>query len=316
MVPRWLSRVLSGASVGLLAVGAGALALAPAAQAARPLPSTHPDASPPPYTTSLYETTTYYVTLYNQGCSAGQSGVTGVVVLDFGEPDNSGSTYGTYDFGSHFDSDTAILHAAANFAQGFWNCARGNSIDLAVGLSNYNGVGRYWSNAQWYTAGSQWAQMINSVESFVVNNGYSSRITVDGADDIEVEWATAAQSENFVNGFAASIQTNHWLYDYGDDSGGTNPGYGWTAYDVWYCAYGAYPSYPIPEIYYNVDATLDWEPLDLWAVSNEGYPMYIIGVMTEYPTGNTPAQGWTDMLNALDSNPSTAQNTIPWSTNI
>jgi hypothetical protein len=316
MVPRWLSRLLPGVSMGLLVLSASALALAPAAQAAKPIPSTPRNASPPAYTTSIYETTTYYVTLYNQGCSAGSSGITGVVVLDYGEPDLHGTTYGTYDFGSNFDSDSAILHAAANFAQGFWNCSKGNSVDIAVGLSNYNGVGHYWTNSQWYTAGVQWAQMNNSVESFVVNNGYSSRVNVDGADDIEVEWASAAQSENFVDGFASAIATNHWLYDYGDDSGGTNPGHGWSAYDVWYCAYGASPSFPIPEIYYNVDATLDWEPLDLWAVSNEGYPMYIIGVMTEYPYGNTPDQGWTDMLDALNSNSSTYQSTIPWLTNI
>src|SRR5579864_7573393 len=91
----------------------------------------------PAYTTSLYESTTYYGTLQNQGCNAAR-GPSGVVVLDFGEPDYSGGTYGTYDFGGHFDSDNAIYHAVANFAYGAWNCrVSTTNLAVAIGTSNY-----------------------------------------------------------------------------------------------------------------------------------------------------------------------------------
>jgi hypothetical protein len=316
MVPHQLFRLLSGLCLGLL-FALGGTAFPQVTQAATSHPSRPLQPSPPPYTTSIYETTTNYTTLYNQGCSAGQSNEYGLIVLDFGEPDLHGTTYGTYDFGGNFDSDYAIGHAVANFARGFWNCSPSTAaVDIGIGTSNYNGVGQYWTNSQWYTAGQMWAKVVNGVANYIVNSGFSSRVNADGADDIEVEWATPAQSESFVNGFASTVESHHYFYDYGDDSGGTNPGNGWGAYDVWYCAYGAAPNYPVPEIYFNADATLDWEPLDQWAVANEGGPMYIIGVMTSYPYGNTPDEGWTDMWNALASDPNTYQSTIPWLTNI
>ncbi len=274
-----------------------------------------PAASAPAYTTSYYESTTAYTTLQNQGCTAAR-GPAGIVVLDFGEPAYSGGVYGTNDFGGHFDSDDAIFHAAANFIYGAWNCRTSSTnIAVAVGTSNYGGWMGGYSSSSWYAAGQAWGQMVNNAQNYSVSNGYNNLIGVYGADDIEVEWANFTLTSNFVNGYNAA--STRLFFDYGDDSGGTSPS-PWTAYDVWYVAWGAADSYPLPEIYYNADAVYDWEPLNVWACNNEGGPMYFKGVMSEYPTGNTPSQAWYDMYNALGTNSCTAQtqSALIFSTNI
>ncbi len=268
-----------------------------------------PYATAPANTVSYYESSTSISTMQNQGCDAAR-GPVGLAVLDFGEPGYSGG-YGTNDFGGHFDSDDAIFHAVANFVYGAWNC-RTSSTNLAVsiGTSNYPSALSNTSST-WYAAGQAWGSMVNNEQSYIASSGYNNVIGAYGADDIETEWANYTLSSNFVNGY--NNTSSRLFFDYGDDT----PGY-WTSYQVWYVAFGAADSYPLPEIYYNGDATQDWEQLSIWACNNEGRPINFRGVMTEYPTGNSPSQGWYDMYNAEGANNCTAaaQSYLIFSTNI
>ncbi len=257
----------------------------------------------PANTISLYENTTYNVTLYNQGCSAAQ-GAPGLIILDWGQPVYfGGNVYGTYDFGGHDDTDTAILHAVANFAQGVWYCrTRSTDIAIAVGESNY-----YSDNAiplttwAWYADGQQWGNMINALQSFISDNHYNGVVGINAAGDLEVEWNSFTLTSSLVNGY--NKVTNHIYFDFGDDS----PGW-WTNYQVWYIAYGATDQLPLPEIFYNADATYDWEPLSIWACNNEGGPIYFKGTIAENAPGtNSPYQAFTDMYNAEASNSCTAK---------
>ncbi len=268
----------------------------------------------PAYTTSYYESSTSAGTLQNQGCSAAQ-GPSGVVVLDFGEPAYSGGVYGTKDFGGNFDSDDSVFHAVANFIYGAWNChTSATNIAVAIGTSNYGGWMGSYSTSAWYAAGQQWGNTVNNAQSYSVSNGYNSYIGVIGADDIEVEWASYSLTSNFVNGY--NNTSSRAFFDYGDDSGGTNPA-PWTAYQLWYVAWGAADDYPLPEIYYSADAT-EWENMSIWACNNEGGPMGFKGTMAEYPTGNTPSTAYTEMYNAEAGNSCTANalNYLIFSTNI
>ena len=271
-----------------------------------------PLVSAPNHTTSYYESTTSSSTLKSQGCSAAR-GPKGIVVLDFGEPFLSGSTYGTYLFGGGgFASDGAITTAAENFAIGAWGCrTSSSSFTLAIGTSNYNGDLGGASNSTWNTAGRHWGGLVDNVNSYINSRNYSLIMAVSGAGDIEVEWASYGQSSNFVSGYNST--SSLFLFDYGDDT----PGY-WTNAQVYYVAYGAADDLPLPEIYYNADATQDWEPLSYWACSNEGGPIAFIGTMAESPTGNTPAQAWTDMYNAEGAHSCTAavRSDLAYSTNI
>lgn len=84
-------------------------------------------------------------------------------------------------------------------------------------------------------------------------------------------------------------------------------------------AYGAALNWPVPEIYYTADATLDWQPLSRWAYNQHGYPITFLGTLTEYAADSTtltPAAGWRALYNALNSDPRTAQATLPYATDI
>ncbi len=259
--------------------------------------------SVPANTISLYESTTNSVTLYNQGCRAAH-GSPGLVILDWGQPVSFGnSTYGTYDFGGHDDTDTAILHAVANFAQGVWDC-RSSSTDIAIGIGESNYYSDYaipLTTSAWYADGRQWGMMVNSIQSFITNNHYTV-VGAYGAGDLEVEWENFTLTSSLVNGY--NSVTSQVYFDFGDDS----PGW-WSSYQVWYVAYGARDNLPLPEIYYNADATYDWEPLDVWACRYEGGPIYFKGTMSENVSGtNPPSQAFLALYNAEASNSCTARN--------
>lgn len=256
----------------------------------------------PANTVSLYESTTNAVTMYNQGCRAAH-GAPGLIILDWGQPVYFGNnTYGTYDFGGHDDTDTAILHAVANFAQGVWYCrTRLTDIAIAVGQSNYySDYAIPLTIAAWYADGQQWGIMINNLQSFITNNHYTV-VGANGAGDLEVEWTNFTLTRSLVDGY--NSVTPHIYFDFGDDS----PGW-WSNSQVWYVAYGAKDNLPLPEIFYNSDATYDWEPLDVWACHNEGGPIYFKGAESENVYGtNSPAQAFRAMYNAEASNGCTAR---------
>lgn len=287
--PRWLPGrtwlFFVGILCALLVLSGAGMTTRLAAHAA----SARPYVTAPGSTTSHYESTTNATTLQNQGCSAAK-GPTGVVVLDFGEPQNlGGGVYGTYDFGDVTISDSDILHAAANFALGVWDCRTSSKITIAIGTSNYGG-------SVSTGAGVAWGNMVASVESYITNNGYTSVLGADGAIDAETEWNSYSTTSNFVNGYN-SVNNGRWLWDYGDDT----PGY-WTDQQVWYISYGAGDERPLPEIYYNADATQDWAAVAQWACAN-GHSMFFKGAMAEAVSGtNSPAQAYDDMYNALGTN--------------
>jgi len=260
-----------------------------------------------PTTTSLYEATTDAQTMYNQGCNAAHAAA-GLIILDWGQPVYLGNgVYGTYDFGGHDDSDTAILHAGANFALGVWSCRTSSTnIALALGESNYySGNALPLTQAAWYADGQQWGYLVNSLNSYAVNNHYTSVLGIYGAGDLETGWQGFALTSSIVNGYNST--SSRMYFDFGDDAPGN-----WTNYQTWYIAYGAPDNLPLPEIYYNADATYDWQVLNNWSCSYMGGPMYIRGVMSTF-IGNTPAQAWSAMYQATASNSCTAK-TLPWMT--
>lgn len=269
----------------------------------------------PPYTTSWYKSTLSTSSSYNEGCAAAK-GNPGIVVLDFGEPAYQNGTYGTiiFDQNGTFASDSAIYNVGAAFVDGAAACDQSSTkLNLSMGTSNYNGALGSSQNA-WYSAGVAWAGMVNQLTSYATKDHH---LSVSAADDIEVEWASYTLTVQFVNGYNAT--THQMFVDYGDDSGGVNPS-PWTATEIWYVTTGAADDAVIPEIYYKVDATQDWQPMDIWSCQNKGQPLNIIGTMAENGAGgtNTPNQAWHQMYNAMGSNSCTkgARSRLIYSTNI
>jgi len=106
---------------------------------ATPVTASPGTGSYPNTTTSIYEHGTSTSTLYNQGCSAGSAASSGVVILDFGRPAEKSNNYGTIDFSGNFDTDSDILTAMEQFAQGYHDCLPGGSsakVSIARGTNN------------------------------------------------------------------------------------------------------------------------------------------------------------------------------------
>ncbi len=289
---------------------------------------------PPPYTTSYYMNTVDPNALYNMGCDLGSHDLNtdgtqdNVVILFFGGPAQQSGAYGVWLFGNNqFVSTSQIAEAVKQFGRGYWECTGSDTasiVRIAIGTSNYGGYVTYGH-------GSAWAQLVNDVGSYLDQNGYSSQSLVRGASDMELNWNSAAVTKSWVDGYASA--NRYFLYDFGDaagcpeysqDNGWCNNG--WRQDDVSYISWGAAPSYPFPQQYNTVGAQArQWYRLSLYSYSYKGSRMSILGALTQYQacqqvgdcygTDNTPATGWSQLWDALNSDSRTAQE-LPWSTDI
>ncbi|MFN2450312.1 MAG: hypothetical protein ABR508_11095 [Candidatus Baltobacteraceae bacterium] len=264
----------------------------------------------PANTVSRYMATTNTTTLYNEGCNMGKAGQSGVVVLDYGQPWTSGSTQGTYDYGSAFASDSSIVAAAESYLDGFWNCSGSSpQLRLAIGSSNY---GSQVTNA----AGQAWGNAVNTLNTYISNKGYGSQEYARGAIDAEPGWDTGfTNTSNWITGYNAATSTP--LYDYGsaDDcpySGFSGNCDGWGQHGFWWVAWGNTDGYPLPEIY-------QWSMADQWyygsvysATTQSNGKMDFLGTMTQYAACGcgsstyTPAQGFNTLQNLLNGDSRTA----------
>ncbi len=130
--------------------------------------------TPPSATTSRYMETVDPGTLYNEGCAQSRNYESGVIVLDFGQPDYYNNQYGTrlHDNPATHVTTTQIRTAAENFASGFWNCTPPSVpaiyLNLAVGTDNF-------FDATGYAHGAHWATLVNDVNDFIDIAGFSPR---------------------------------------------------------------------------------------------------------------------------------------------
>jgi hypothetical protein len=88
------------------------------------IPCTAIAPAPPAATTSRYMSTVDPGHLYDEGCVQALAYQSGVVILDFGQPDYNNNQYGTRlkNFAATQVSVTDIRTAAEYFASGFYNC--------------------------------------------------------------------------------------------------------------------------------------------------------------------------------------------------
>ena len=286
----------------------------------------------PPSTTSYYVRTTDSKTLRDQGALLAQAQIaTGtaqdnVVALLFGGPtfDAVSQAYGASLWG-HQSTVSDIASLAQDFIIGYYN-ALGTHTNLHVRLvlATSNSGKNVTSNH-----GKAWAQMVNSVASWVIAQGYVAQVDIAGGTNIELGFNAFAATSNWVNGYA-SVTPNRFLYDLGAAEGCPPFGScnnGWTQDNLWFVSWGAVPSLPLPEIYNSANAK-QWQNLSLFGFQHHNQSVIILGALTEQgactqypndptcnPTAFTPAQGWQTLFNTLNKDSRTAQ-TLPWSTDI
>ncbi len=317
---------------------------------AAPLSTALAAATPPPYTTSWYvdisDPSTLSNKLYNLGCNLGTHDYNtpgtqdDVVILLFGKPGYLNSTYGAYEWVSPGNSSTIFLSTSQiaagveEFAKGYYLCTLSDTASqlyVAPGVSNY---GSGTTSAH----GSAWAQMALSIKSWVATQGYNTQVSVRAAGDMELNFNNPTPTRAWVDGYASSWNSGPFLYDVGNATGCPSPAYptwdcgsvtypSWTSDDVYHIAWGATPSYPLPEIYRTDGLNAgQWYYLSLYAYKNHGAAMWFVGALTQYEacqqmggcsgTNNAPAQGWTQLWNAITSDSRTTQNSLRWSTDM
>jgi len=278
---------------------------------------------------------------YNLGCDLGrgaQDGTepsTSVVVLDFGMPVSLGhGTYGTSLFSGPNSTTTTIQHAAEAMARGFWTCTVQTPPDLlddrapltiGVGTSNYG-------SHVTYGHGRAWGRMVNQANQTLRRQGWSSKVAIVGASDLELSWSSPSVVRAWENGYAAAAGAP--LIDFGDAAGcppasrscGTSAHPEWTQRDVWKASWGHAPAEPLPEIYLN-DGVMaqQWYGVAQRGSDRGGSAEDFVGAMTQHAacrqtgcdpsTDNTPSQGWTQLYDALSQSDTTAQ-VPPFSTDI
>jgi hypothetical protein len=267
-----------------------------------------------------------------------------LIVLDFGWPQlqKDTGTHGTqlfsdYMAGKTFATNSQIAQAVQAFAQGYHdqvsqkqNIAHSQLV-IAIGTNNKQGI----SNA----SGQTWAALVDQVNTWVKQQ-QDAEIKIAAASDMELGWNTAQNTRSWVDGYKAYFSSNGkfapTLYNYGDAAG--CPPYGrcnggWTQDDVWYISWGSGVSAPLPEIYTTTGSQAkEWANLVKYSFTKDpNHPMIIAGVMTQYQscldqndhsgTDNTPAQGRSQLWNALNADEQTAQTlknpqTLRWVTDI
>lgn len=282
----------------------------------------------PPATTSRYMSTIAGSTLYNEGCNQGSARQSGVVVLDFGQPQFQNSAYGTLLFdGVTFASVAQIENAVENFLSGYWNCSPdGSYVTLVIGTSNYLGSTNY-------SHGQAWGQMVNHVGDWISQPpSFVAKETVAGGIDAEMDYNSAQNTRDWVNGYSSVRQ--YYYYDYGSCDGcgsatyptscpSQAPNNGWTLDDIWYVAWNAPPAFPLPEIYATSGFHAgQWYCMSLYAYNKDGLRMNIKGTFTQWqacacpPSGtNKPDEGWSQIYLKLNADSRTVQD-VPWSTDI
>jgi hypothetical protein len=273
----------------------------------------------PAATTSRYMATTNRTTVYNEGCSMGSAGLSGVVILDYGQPWTSGSTQGTYDYGSAFASISSIVNAAEGFLDGFYNCSGPSpQLRLAIGTSNY---GSQVTTA----AGQAWAGAVNQLSSYISSKGYGSQEYARGAIDAEPGWDTGfTATSNWIGGYNSG--TSLPLYDYGsaDDcpySGFSGNCDGWGQHGLWYVSWGNTDGYPLPEIY-QYSMAEQWYTESVYSATTQSNgKLDFLGTMTQYAACGcgsstyTPSQGFNALQGLINGDSRTAYN-MSYSTDI
>lgn len=247
------------------------------------------------------------------------------VILAFGRPARRAGGYGTILLSGHFRGMRSLLWAAEGYGRGFSTCARRvPEADLLLGL----GTSNYGSHVT-YAHGRAWGEMVETANRWASRSGVASRVTFNGADDIEPGFGGPKHARDWVHGYESATS---WRYvDFGSLDGCPPAGRWclgrWTMEDAWYVAWGAAPAWPLPEIYASNGINAEqWFHLGMYSILRHHSQMRFAGVMTQRGAcaqahdpcrgiNNRPGQAWAQLTRRLNADPRTAQE-IAWATDI
>lgn len=289
------------------------------------------------------------------GCNIGQleNSIPGaqdhIVILALGQPWTSGNKYqisffrppGVSDWFEPNLEDVDVL--IENFLDRYWDCKDQNSkITIALGVNTYGNFGipiggpSAYADEAW-GHGYYFARLIERLSNWLEENNMSQRIELAGALDSELNFNPPIIAREWVDGFFHA-NIGKLLYNFGTCEGcpvtprtGWSGANGWTQEDVWYVSWGAGPVMPLPEIYaVNGVHAKQWKYLNWYAANVKNSKMVFAGALTQYQAcqqvggcgagnlavNNPPSEGWWQLYNELNSDPTTAQSFLPWSSDM
>ena len=297
-----------------------ALLVVPASLLLVPLTSTPASAAGAGPTTSHYETNASPASLYLQGEAAGQAGIQGIVILDFGRPASNGTSDGMFDFARNFLLFGAVGTGVESYISGYYNYAPANTtLDVAVGTNNSCGLyqpcrgimcGCPDEPGNYITWGQELAHTVELLglwsAQFRAVNGFSDTVRVVAGDDAEPAFDPGFNNTEFVmQGYAQAVGGS---YPAMVDFGSADPGF-WSEDQLYQVANGFSPNVAMPEIY-NTNVIPEWAALVAYAKARYGQALTVYGVMTKSGSTDVAEQAVGQTLNAVGA--ITGQVQIPW----
>lgn len=255
-------RLCVSAMVVLLVSFGGAIAFAQFPAGANPIP--------PPESFSFYASTVNQTTWFNLGESFGTDVVNGtfpqitLVVLEFGAPNNNGTSYGVCLAGSNpcgFVTLNAALAAVEQFGAGFYHNAGGTSAEtfIAFGSTNY-GTWFNGSTTNAHNFGVNQANEVNNGNTYFQGQGFGAKVEMRGAMDAEPAWGAYSNASAWSSGYGSTGSYKYW--DNGSADGCPTSGAGgclnsWTQTDEYDLAWHTTLAEPLPQIY-NTSMAEQW----------------------------------------------------------
>jgi hypothetical protein len=265
-------------------------------------------------------------------------------------PEQGRSTFLLLDFGGQYGTRSVLLIPppigsaplteltyaqvdadAEAFATGYQQCVASGAGPLVVGITTNNSL-----NVS-RELGVQWAlDVVNPAQAWAAAAFPGGQVVMAASNDMEPGFGAAEAAHAWVAGYVSATAGNVF-YNSGsaDGCGGTTMtgvcNNGWTVGDEYAVTAGLSNRLiqALPQIYTESGIMAEqWQ-----GISNAGpaaglAPVSFAGELTQYTTclipgvgpctgiDNTPAQGWDQLYQQLNSAPATAQASLPWSTDI
>jgi hypothetical protein len=299
--------------------------------------------APPPYTISDYVMAAddTPAAMSSLGCdqakaeSGPRQGRSRILLLDFGGqygtksvlliPPPVGSAPLTELTYAQVDAD------AEAYATGYQRCGASGAGPLVVGITTNNSL-----NVS-RELGVQWARdVVNPAANWAVRTFPGGQVVMAASNDMEPGFGAAESARAWVAGYLSATDGNVFYNSGSADgcAGTTMAGVcnnGWTVGDEYNVTAGLSSRLirALPQIYTESGIMAEqWQGISNAGPAAGRAPVSFAGELTEHTTcaipginwctgiDNTPAQGWNQLYQQLNSSPATAQQSLPWSTDI
>jgi hypothetical protein len=314
----------TGGTINLIAdiqgyYGSAPSVAVPAQTTPAPISTSHYPRDPSAFTnTAIFHNMGAYDAPFNP------SGHSYLVLMDIGGQSTRAGVAGVLlSATSIWVSDASLVAGMQAYIDGYASVQLTDApVTIAIGTNNDVDVSA--------TSGASWAsQVINPLVSYAAR--YSPNVTIAGADDIEPGFsATQAQTQTWLAGYLANTGAQ-FVFNGSADGCSTIAASktcndGWTEATLYALAGGAAPTriLGLPQVY-NSEMAAQWKYISLTGYLSGQPKLNFGGPLTEYNAcapANHPCTSingvaaWTLLWTNINSDPRTAQTSLPYATDL